>query len=164
MRLHIVLLVGFTLGMAGCSEKEQAAPEPEMEATATEPANDMDAALSGAEAEIEAAVPDETVAVIEGWRDEALLELMHVRAERLDEINYALDDGELEKARMPAKWLASHKKVEGLPDSLVPFADGIRAAAVDIENATDIPMAKAAAQRIVAQCQACHAATGANIQ
>ena len=169
MRLHTVMLVGLTLGFVGCAEKEQAAPEPE--ATAPEAKAEMEAAapepvdapeVEAPEAEAEAV--DETAAVIEGWRDEALLDHMHVHAERLDEINYALDDGDLEAAMMPAKWLAQHQTVSGLPDALLPFVDGMRAAAVEIESAEDIATAQAAAQRIVAQCQACHAATGAVIQ
>ena len=132
--------------MEAATEMEEAAPE----ATEAE--------------DLEAAATNETAAVIEGWRDEALLDHMHVHAERLDEVNYALDDGDLEAAMMPAKWLAQHQAVEGLPEALQPFVDGMRAAAVDIEGAKDIATAKGAAQRIVAQCQACHAATGAAVQ
>ena len=161
MRLHTVLLLGFTLGVVGCAEKEQAAPEvqAEMEAAAPEAEAEMEAAAPDPEAEAETI--DETAAVIEGWRDEALLDLMHVHAERLDEINYALDDGDLDGARMPAKWLAQNETVSGLPDALVPFVDGMRAAAAEVEVAEDVAAAQAAAQKIVVQCQACHAATGA---
>ena len=156
----MVLLVGFTLGFVGCAEKEPAAPEPpaepeaEMEAAAPEPVEAP---------EVEAAI-DETVAVIEGWRDEELLDHMHAHAEQLDELNYALDDGDLEAAMTPAYWLSRHRTVNGLPDELQPFVDGMRAAALDVENAKDIETAQAAAQRIAVQCQGCHAATGANIQ
>ena len=157
MKLHTVMLVGFALAAVGCAEKEQAAPEPETEMEAAAP--------ESVEApELEAAATNETTAVIEGWRDEALLDHMHVHAERLDEINYALDDGDLEAAMMPAKWLAQHQTLSGLPDALLPFVDGMRAAAVEIESAEDIATAQVAAQRIVAQCQACHAATGAAVQ
>jgi hypothetical protein len=157
----MVLLVGFTLGFVGCAEKEPTAPEP-----AVEPEPEMEAAApEPAEApEVEEEAIDETVAVIEGWRDEELLEHMHAHAEQLDEINYALDDGDLEGAMTPANWMSQHRTVSGLPDELQPFVDGMRAAALDVKNAKDVVTAQAAAQRIAVQCQGCHAATGANIQ
>ena len=155
MRIHIVLLVGFALGLVGCAEKEQAAPEPEAEMEAAAPET-VEAP------EVEAPI-DETVAVIEEWRDEGLLDHMHAHAEQLDEINYALDDGDLEAAMTPAYWMSRHKTVRGLPDELQPFVDGMRSAALDVEGAKDIVTAKAAAQRIAAQCQGCHAATGVSL-
>ena len=151
MRLHTALLVGLTLGFVGCAEKGEAAPEPETPA-AEETAEMEPAVPESVEAPEVEAVANETVAVIEGWRDEALLDHMHVHAERLDEINYALDDGDLEAAMMPAKWLAEHQTVSDLPDALLPFVDGMRAAAVDIVGAEDVATAQAAAQRIVTQC------------
>lgn len=165
MKIHLVLLIGLALAFVGCAEKEQAAPEAEMEAAPDVAAEVEEAAPETEEApELEAAATNETAAVIEGWRDEALLDHMHVHAERLDEINYALDDGDLEAAMMPAQWLAQHKTVEGLPDALQPFVDGMRTAAAEIESAEDIETAKAAADGMVAQCQACHAATGASVE
>ena len=168
MRVHTVLLVGLTLGFAGCAEKEEAAPDAgaEMEAAApeVEAAMEESAPESVDASDLEAAATNETTAVIEGWRDEELLNLMHVRAERLDEVNYALDDGDLEAAKMPAKWLAEHRPIEGLPEQLQPFVDGMRAAAVEIGNAENVEAAKLAAKGVVVQCQACHAATGASIQ
>ena len=64
---------------------------------------------------------------------------------------------------MPAYWLSRHKTVDGLPEELQPFVDGMRAAALDLEGAKDVATAQAAAQRIATQCQGCHAATGADI-
>ena len=164
MRFHLILLLSFALAFVGCAEKEEAAAE--IETTAPQAETGMEAGVPEPvdASELEAAATNETTAVIEGWRDEALLDLMHVRAERLDEINYALADGDLEAARMPAKWLAEHKRIEGLPDALLPFVDGMREAAGEIEGAEDVDVARASAQRIVAQCQACHAATGAIIE
>ena len=171
----MVLLVGLTLGFVGCAEKEQAAPEPEaepeveMQAEAPEPAEapEVEEAVAeeaaADETVVDEAVADGTVAVIEEWRDEELLDHMHVHAEQLDEINYALDDGDLESAKTPASWLARHKMVDGIPDELQPYVDGMRAAAADVESAEDVETAKAAAERIAEQCQGCHVETGADI-
>lgn len=162
MRLHIVLLVGITLGLVGCAEEEQAAPEPE-EAAAPETVEAPDADAPEVEApDVEAPI-DETVAVIEEWRNEGLLDHMHAHAEQLDEINYALADGNLEAAMTPAYWMSRHKTVGGLPEELQPFVDGMRAAALDVEGAKDVATAQAAAQRIAAQCQGCHAATEVSV-
>ena len=162
MKIHLILLLSFTLGFAGCAEKEAAAPE--METAAPEAVMEEATPDTVDASELEAAATNETTAVIEGWRDEELLNLMHVRAERLDEVNYALDDGDLEAAKMPAKWLAEHRPIEGLPEQLQPFVDGMREAAAEIEGAETVAAAQASAQGIVAQCQACHAATGAIIE
>ena len=164
MKFHLVLLLSLTIGLIGCAEKDEAVAEPEV--TAAEVEAEMEEAVPETvdAPDVEAAATNETVAVIEGWRDEALLDHMHVHAERLDEINYALDEGDLEATKMPASWLSQHETVDGLPDEFQPFVTGMRDAAADIESAEDVATAKAAAQRIVVQCQACHAATGAIVQ
>ena len=38
MKLHVLLIIGFTLSLTGCENKEQTAPEQEAEATTTAPA------------------------------------------------------------------------------------------------------------------------------
>jgi len=57
-----------------------------------------------------------------------------------------------------AYWLSRHDTVEGLPEELQPIVDRMRAAARDIEAAEDLETARAAAQRVGAECQACHSA------
>lgn len=99
-------------------------------------------------------------AEIENWRDAAFLDHMHAHAEQLDDLNYALDDGDLERAMTPAYWLSRHKTVRNLPEELQPFADRMREAARAVEEAGDIETARAAADRISAECQSCHSATG----
>lgn len=157
MKLHTLLLIGFAIGIAGCARKEEAAPEP---VTEPEPAVSEVAEV----AEEPAAVPDETLAHIEDWRTASLLDHMHAHAEHLDDLNYALDDGDLERAMTPAYWLSRHKTVSGVPENLQPFVGRMREAASAVEQAEDLESARAAAQRIGVECQGCHDASGVVVQ
>ena len=154
MKLHILLLIGIAAGIVGCAEKEQAAPEPESEVESATPAVSDAPAVE----EETADEPDTTYAQVEEWRNEDLLDHMHAHAEQLDDLNFALDDGNLERAMSSAYWLSRHDTVEGLPEELQPIVDRMRAAARDVEAAEDLETARAAAQRVGAECQACHAA------
>ncbi len=161
MKTRMLLIVGFALGAVACAEKEQAAPE-----TVAEPAEAVTEAIEEAVSEemVEEAAADETLAVVEDWRNEELLDHMHAHAEHLDDLNYALDDGNLERATTAAYWLAQHQTLTGLPPELQSYVDGMRDAATAVEEAADIDAARAAAEKIGAQCQACHAATDVVIQ
>ena len=158
MKLQMLLLIALTAGLAACAEKEQvAAPtESEMEATALEAVEEeiMD--------EVESA-PDATMADVQEWRTEALLDHMHAHAEQLDDLNFALDDGDLFRASTSAYWLGRHDVIKGLPDSLQTHVVGMRDAARAVEEAADIETAKAAAKRVGEACQACHEAADASI-
>lgn len=88
------------------------------------------------------------------------LEHMHEHADRLDEINFALDDGNLEQASIPAFWMAKHETLDRIPRKWQTYVTGMRAAAQDVEYATDLETARAAAKRITEQCQGCHTAAG----
>jgi soluble cytochrome b562 len=141
--------MGLAVGITACAEKEPAAPE--------EPVEEQAAAAEEAAAPEQAeAAPAET----EAWRDSAFLDHMHAHAEQLDDLNFALDDGDLEAAKTPAYWLSRHKAVSGLPDELQPFLVRMREAASMAEAAEDLDAAKAAAKEISNACQDCHAATG----
>ena len=148
MKLHTLLVLGIIFAIAGCAEKEPAAPEAAVEAAAD--AEDV-AAAAQAEAAAEEA---------EDWRTSAFMEHMHAHADFLDDLNYALDDGDLEMAMPPAYWLSRHETVSGLPEDLQPYLVNMREAARAVEAAEDVDAARAAAQKIAKQCQACHAATG----
>ncbi len=50
--------------------------------------------------------------------------------------------------------------IEGIPSEWQPFLDGMREASIDVEKSADLESARAAAERITAQCQGCHAAAG----
>lgn len=159
MKLHILLLIGFAAAIVGCAEKEQAAPQQESEAEPPEAVTEAPAVE-----EAPADEPDTTFATIEEWRDADLLDHMHAHAEQLDDLNFALDDGNLERAMTSAYWLSRHDEVEGLPEALQPFVDGMREAARAVEAAEDIATARAAAQQIGVACQGCHAAAGAALE
>ena len=146
MKYQMLLIAGFALGIAGCAEKEPTAGEEADKAQATPPA---------AEAPM-VEKPD--------WRTEALVEHMHAHAEKLDELNFALADGDLEGAMTPAYWLSQHEELDGIPSDLQSYVTGIRAAASSVEEATDLETARAEAQRITEECQGCHDAAGIDIE
>lgn len=142
MKLHVFLVVAVLLSMAACAEKEQAAPDPADATTMAAP-------------EADAPMP-ETL----GGRDDAFLGHMHLHAKRLDDLNFALADNDLEAAKLPARWLSRHDSVDDVDSEWMPFLYGMRSNAEAVENATDLETARAAAERITAQCQSCHAAAG----
>ncbi len=160
MKLHVLLLMGITASIVGCAEKEQAAPQPESEMEAAEPAVTEAPAVEEAAAD----EPDTTYAQVAEWRNADLLDHMHAHAEHLDDLNFALDDGNLERAMTSAYWLSRHDAVEGLPAELQPIVGRMREAARAVEAAEDLEAARAAAQKIGAECQACHAAADVVIE
>ena len=165
MKLHMLLLIGCAVGIVGCAEKEQAASEQEstMEPAAPAVTEAPPAEDATAVAEAPAADPDTTYAEIEAWRNEELLDHMHAHAEQLDDLNYALADGNLERAMTSAYWLSRHDTVSGMPESLQPLVDRMRDGARAVEAAETVEAAKSAAEQIGAACQDCHTATGAAI-
>lgn len=140
MNLHVILVVGLVLGLMGCAEKDQAMPEGEAPMTAPE------ADVPTAESEI--------------WQNDSFREHMHLHAEKLDDLNYALADGDLEAAMAPANWLSEHDTDTDVQSDWLPFLYRMRTEAEAVENASDLATARAAAERINAQCQSCHAAVG----
>ncbi len=160
MKLHVLLLIAFAAALAACGEKEQvAAPtESEMETPEAAAVETPDAETMEAVADEVDSDPDATLAAVQEWRTEALLDHMHAHAEQLDDLNYALDDGDLFRASTSAYWLGRHDVIKGLPDELQPHVAGMRDAARDVEEAEDIEAAKAAAKRVGEACQACHEA------
>lgn len=142
MKLHMILVIGFVLGVTACAEKEQVSSEPvaEAQSSATE-----DAAPWAAD---------------ESWRNEDFLNHMHLHAEKLDEINFALADGKLAAAVTPASWLATHETFDGVQPEWLPYLYGMRTEAAAVEAAPDLDTARAAAERINTKCQGCHAAAG----
>jgi len=87
------------------------------------------------------------------------LDHMHAHAERLTQLNLALDNGDLERASIPAFWLSLHDEpLNKVPRKWRQYIAGMNAAAHDVEFATDLETARAASRRITEQCQGCHAA------
>jgi soluble cytochrome b562 len=142
MKLHTLLIFGFTLSMTGCAEKEQATPEAVDEVQAPPPA---------AEASPEKA---------EKWQNDVFLKHMHRHADELDELNLALADGDLDAAKASANWLSRHDGVSGIPPQWKLYLVDMREAADAVAEATDLEAARLPAERITENCQGCHIAAG----
>ena len=140
MRIIALFTITLTMSLAACSKQEPAAPK--------QPAGD------------ETAAPAEQAAPEVSEARQALINHMHLHAEQLDDLMFALADGDLEGARTPAYWLSRHDAVEGLSEDLQIFVTNMREAAFTVEEATDLETARAAAEKISAECQGCHDATG----
>lgn len=138
MNLHQLLVVGLILSVTACAEKEQVNSEPMDEAPMTAP-EAVDPAAGNA-----------------SWQNDSFLEHMHLHAEKLDDLNYALADDDLEGAKTPAFWLSRHDTVSDVQPEWLQFLYGMRIEAEAVEAATDLETARAAAARINAQCQGCH--------
>ena len=145
MRVHTLWITAIALCLAACSKQEPAEPQV--------PENDQ-AAAPAEEA------PMTEVPATESRFDEGFIKHMHQHAEKLDDLMFALADGDLEGAATPAYWLSQHETVDGVPDEWQNFVIAMRNAAYEVETATDIETARAAATQISVQCQGCHTAAG----
>lgn len=135
MKLHVLLIIGFTLSLTACENKEQAAPEQAAEATA--PAAEK-----------------------KSYQYDGIIEHMHRHADQIDLINDALADDDLDASKVPARWLWRHETLSGVPADWQRYLVSMRAAARSVEIAPDLDAARAASKLITEQCQACHAAAG----
>ena len=102
MKRHALFVLALAACLAACAMSEDATP----------PTPPKSAAEQNAE-----------------WQHSAFIDHMHAHADYLDELNDALDDGDLERAKIPAYWLSRHKTVGGLPKDLQPYLKGMRKAA-----------------------------------
>jgi len=140
MRVHTIWITAIALCLAACSKQEPVEPQ----------APESDPATAAAE----------EAPVTEARFDEGFIKHMHQHAEKLDDLMFALADGDLEGAATPAYWLSQHETVDGVPEEWQNFVITMRNAAYEVETATDIETARAAATQISAQCQGCHTAAG----
>ena len=150
MNVHLLWVVAIALALTACSEQQTPAqPEESEEPQVAAPA-------------IEAEEPDELQesAEPEDAVSQEFIYHMHAHADQMDELMFALSDGDLDRAMTPAYWLSRHKTVEGVPEDWRPHVIGMREAALAVESATDIDAARAAAEQISVHCQGCHAAAG----
>ncbi len=142
MKLHMIWVVGLVLSATGCGEKEQVMSEPMDEASMSTP----EAAALTAEHEI--------------WQNESFREHMHLHADNLDNLYFALADGDLDAAQESANWLATHDTNSDVQSAWLPYLYSMRTAAEAVEAAPDIATAQTAAEQITAHCQQCHTAVG----
>ncbi len=141
MKLHTYLIVGVALCMAGCGSSGEDPAAPAEEAPAPAP---------------------EAAAVDAIWQSEAFVDHMHEHAEKLDELNFALADDDLDAAKAAANWLSTHNTNDDIQADWMPHLYRMREKAEAVEAAPDIETAQAAAMQITIQCQECHAAVGIN--
>jgi hypothetical protein len=141
MKWHMILIlvIVFVLSMAGCVKKDQGSADK----------TPMDAAEAAA-----------STAGTEVWQNESFAAHMHVHAEKLDDLNFALADGDLEAAKASAHWLSTHDSDNEIQADWLPHLYRMRGEAEAVEAAPDIATAQAAALRINVQCQECHTAVG----
>ncbi len=145
MKIQSLWIVAIALCLAACSKQETAEPQ------APEP----DAAAAA-----EVAAPAAEAGAL---FDAAFVKHMHEHAEKLDDLMFALADGDLVGAATPAYWLSQHEAVDGVPEEWQNYLTGMRNAAYEVETADDLETARAAAEDISAQCQGCHAAAGVSV-
>ena len=141
MKINALTIAAIAFGLAACGEQAPPATQ-EAEPPAAEP-----------EASVE---PSQAETMV----DQEFIDHMHAHAEQLDDLMFALADGDLEGAMTPAYWLSRHKTVTGVPEEWQQYVDGMRESALTVESATDLDTARAAAEQITAHCQGCHAAAG----
>ena len=152
MGFRTILVLGFVFGVTGCTEREQVSTGPAGNAAMSEP--DIAAAT----------VVDEV------WRDETFMAVVAVEdlerlgTEKLDDLNFALADEDLEAAKAAADWLATHDTDSNIQSDWMPYLYRMRTEAEAVATATDISAAQSAAQRMTVLCQECHAAAGINAQ
>ena len=142
MKITTLCITATALCLAACSEQEPIEPQ------AAE--NDQAAA----------AVAVEDTQESSAKFDEAFIEHMHDHAAKLDDLMFALADDDLEGAATPAYWLSQHETAANVPDEWRNYITSMRNAAYEVETATDLDAARAAAEDITAQCQGCHTAAG----
>ena len=144
MKIQALWIVAITVCLAACSRQEPAEPQ----------AEEPDPAA------VEAAPPAAKAGAL---FDAAFVSHMHEHAEKLDDLMFALADGDLVGAATPAYWLSQHETVEGVPEEWQNYLTGMRNAAYEVETADDLETARAAAEEISVQCQGCHAEAGVSV-
>lgn len=144
MKRLTIMVIACVLAASGCTRKPTPETEQQTEAQATAP------------------VADAPTAEPEEMYDDAFIRHMHRHAERMDDLNLALANGDLDSARTPAFWLSRHDTVDGVQPEWQGFVTSMRSYARDVEEAPDLASAQLASLQITAQCQGCHDLAGLN--
>ena len=154
MNNHLFWMIVVAVFLSACSE--QPAPSEPDEAQATAP-------VSEAAEPAEAMEADEPAEAKYEFSDEFVDE-MHANADHMDEMMFALADGDLEAAKTAAHLLSRQKTVNEVQEEWQPYIDGMREAAVAVANAEDIDTARTAAETITGYCQDCHETAGVLVE
>jgi mono/diheme cytochrome c family protein len=78
---------------------------------------------------------------------------------KVTEVHDALIRGDLEAAKEPAKWIAEHQQVAGLPASAGPSLDEMKKGARQVVESADVAAAAHGAAAMAVACGSCHAAS-----
>ena len=88
-------------------------------------------------------------------------EHMSAHFEEAADIQAAIIRGDIDAVREPAKWLAEHPDVEGVPENWGPYVKDLRAEARLVGEARTFSAASQATASLIKVCGACHEALGA---
>ena len=155
MKLHTLFVIGLTMALAACGQKEQAAA----------PADEVEApAAAEAPAEIEVPAAEASDVEKDQMGTAAFIEHMHHHASQLGQLKAALEVGSLPAAQRPAYWLSGHDEVSGVPEEWRVYIDGMHDGAQAVDSAETIEQARAAAQQIEASCEGCHVSAGIEVE
>ncbi|MEJ2238382.1 MAG: hypothetical protein P8X82_08810 [Gemmatimonadales bacterium] len=91
-------------------------------------------------------------------KPETTVDHMQQHFDEVTAVKMAVIAGDLEAAREPAEWLASHEAVQGLPGEWEPYLSGMQEAAEKAAGAADISELAAATGEMALSCGACHMA------
>lgn len=86
---------------------------------------------------------------------------MSAHFEEAADIQAAIIRGDIDAVREPAKWLADHPDVEGVPENWGPYVKDMRAEARLVGEARTFSAASQATASLIAICGTCHEALGA---
>lgn len=96
-----------------------------------------------------------------GRSDTTLPAHMAVHRSQIGQAQTALVRGDLEGARVPARWLAEHEEHPSLPQGVLSPAEDVRAFARSVVRAGSIQDAARCVAEIASACGRCHQASGA---
>jgi cytochrome c556 len=83
---------------------------------------------------------------------------------KADDLQRAVIAGDLQAAKAPARWIAEHAAMPGMPSEWIPYLPAMREAAQVAAGSTDLLTAAKATARMGAACGTCHKALGAKVR
>jgi cytochrome c553 len=88
---------------------------------------------------------------------------MHEHLDRITTIKTSIIMGDLDSVREPAKWIAEHESVSGLPENYQPYVESMRQYAREVAAAPDLQSAATAVSNMAITCGDCHQANDVTI-